>query len=215
MNTVALSGTLRQAVGTKYAAQLRREKRVPCVLYGGGKSIHFSVEETALRHIVFTPELVGVEIELDGATTLAVVQEKQFHPLTDRVIHVDFIQLDNAKEAQATLSVRLSGQPVGVRKGGKLSHTMRKVRVKGMPDKMPGHLDLNIADLDINQSISVADLKIEGLTFLAPPSDVVVAVRLTKKMEDAAAAAAGTAPAGKDAKGAPAKAAPTKAAPKK
>jgi large subunit ribosomal protein L25 len=131
------------------------------------------------------------------------------------VIHVDFIQLDNAKEAQATLSVRLSGQPVGVRKGGKLSHTMRKVRVKGMPDKMPGHLDLNIADLDINQSISVADLKIEGLTFLAQPSDVVVAVRLTKKMEDAAAAAAGTAPAGKDAKGAPAKAAATKAAPKK
>jgi len=215
MNTVALSGTLRQAVGTKYAAQLRREKRVPCVLYGGGKSIHFSVEETALRHIVFTPELVGVEIELDGATTLAVVQEKQFHPLTDRVIHVDFIQLDNAKEAQATLSVRLSGQPVGVRKGGKLSHTMRKVRVKGMPDKMPGHLDLNIADLDINQSISVGDLKIEGLTFLAPPSDVVVAVRLTKKMEDAAAAASGTAPAGKDAKGAPAKAAAPKAAPKK
>ena len=215
MNTVALSGTLRKAVGTKDAAQLRREKRVPCVLYGGGKSIHFSVEETALRHIVFTPELVGVEIELDGATTLAVVQEKQFHPLTDRVIHVDFIQLDNAKEAQATLSVRLSGQPVGVRKGGKLSHTMRKVRVKGMPDKMPGHLDLNIADLDINQSISVADLKIEGLTFLAQPSDVVVAVRLTKKMEDAAAAAAGTAPAGKDAKGAPAKAAATKAAPKK
>jgi hypothetical protein len=92
---------------------------------------------------------------------------------------------------------------------------MRKVRVKGMPDKMPGHLDLNIADLDINQSISVADLKIEGLTFLAQPSDVVVAVRLTKKMEDAAAAAAGTAPAGKDAKGAPAKAAATKAAPKK
>ncbi len=214
MNTVALSGTLRQAVGTKYAAQLRREKRVPCVLYGGGKSIHFSVEETALRHIVFTPELVGVEIELDGAKTLAVVQEKQFHPLTDRVIHVDFIQLDNAKEAQATLSVRLSGQPVGVRKGGKLSHTMRKVRVKGMPDKMPGHLDLNIADLDINQSISVADLKIEGLTFLGRPSDVVVAVRLTKKMEDAAATAAGAAPAGKDAKGAPAKAA-AKAAPKK
>ncbi len=215
MNTVALSGTLRQAVGTKYAAQLRREKRVPCVLYGGGKSIHFSVEESALRHIVFTPELVGVEIELDGATTLAVVQEKQFHPLTDRVIHVDFIQLDNAKEAQATLSVRLSGQPVGVRKGGKLSHTMRKVRVKGLPDKMPGHLDLNIADLDINQSISVADLKIEGLTFLGRPSDVVVAVRLTKKMEDAAAAAAGAAPGGKDAKGAPAKAAATKAAPKK
>ena len=203
MNTVALSGTLRQAVGTKYAAQLRREKRVPCVLYGGGESIHFSVEETALRHIVFTPELVGVEIELDGAKTLAVVQEKQFHPLTDRVLHVDFIQLDAAKEAQATLSVRLSGQPVGVRKGGKLSHTMRKVRVKGMPDKMPGHLDLNIADLDINQTISIADLKIEGLTILGRPSDVVVAVRLTKKMEDAAAAAAGTVPAGKDAKAAP------------
>lgn len=196
MNTVALSGTLRKAVGTKDAAQLRREKRVPCVLYGAGSSIHFSVEESALRHIIFTPELLGVELDVEGTKTLAVVQEKQFHPLTDRVIHVDFIQLDEKKEAQATLSVRLTGQPVGVRKGGKLAHTMRKLRVKGMPDKMPGHLELNIADLDINQTISVSDIKIDGLTLLARPNDVVVAVRMTKKQEDAAVP--GGAPAGKE-----------------
>ncbi len=205
MNTVALSGTLRKAVGTKDAAQLRREKRVPCVLYGGENTVHFSVDEAALRKVVFTPEVNGVELDIDGNKTLAMVQEKQFHPLTDRMLHIDFLLLDSSKETTATLSVRLVGQPAGVRKGGKLSQPMRKVRVKGLPSKLPGHVELNVADLDVNQSVKIADLKVDGLTFLDRPSNVVVAVKVTKKQEQAADAAA-----------APAKgAAPTKAAPGK
>ncbi len=204
MNTVALSGTLRKAVGTKDAAQLRREKRVPCVLYGGENTVHFSVDEAALRKVVFTPEVNGVELDIDGNKTLAMVQEKQFHPLTDRVMHIDFLLLDPSKETAATLSVRLVGQPAGVRKGGKLSQPMRKVRVKGLPGKLPGHLEVNVADLDVNQSVKIADLKVDGLTFIDRPSNVVVAVKMTKKEQAAEAAAA-------PAKGAaPAKAAPAK-----
>lgn len=190
MNTVALSGTLRKAVGTKDAAQLRREKRVPCVLYGGENTVHFSVDEAALRKVVFTPEVNGVELDIDGNKTLAMVQEKQFHPLTDSMLHIDFLMLDPSKETAATLSVRLVGQPVGVRKGGKLSQPMRKVRVKGLPSKLPGHLELNVADLDVNQSVKIADLKVDGLTFLDRPSNVVVAVKITKKQEQATEAAA-------------------------
>ncbi len=189
MNKVALSGTVRTATGTKDAAQLRREKRVPCVLYGSDQPVHFSVEENALRSIVFTPEVNTVEIDLEGRTVQAMLHQKQFHPVTDRVLHLDFLQVQEGKEARATLSVRLLNQPIGVRKGGKLNHNMRKLRVKGLPADIPSHLDINVEDLDINQSLRVSDLKFEGLTMLDKPGDVVVAVKMVKKKEDTAAAA--------------------------
>lgn len=210
MNKVALSGSIRNEIGTKYAAQLRREKRVPCVLYGGEKTVHFSVDEAALNKVIFTAEMNGIDLDLDGAKTLALVHQKQFHPLTDRVIHVDFMEVFENKEANALLSVRLTGQPIGVRKGGTLSHSMRKLRVKGLPSKFPQHLELNVTDLDLNGSISVGDLDFDGITMLERPNDVVVSVKVPKKVEAAADAAA--APAG-DKKAAAAPAA--KPAPKK
>ena len=191
MNKVALSGTVRTATGTKDAAQLRREKRVPCVLYGSEQPVHFSVEENALRSIVFTPEVNTVEIDLEGRTVQAMLHQKQFHPVTDRVLHLDFLQVQEGKDARATLSVRLLNQPIGVRKGGKLNHNMRKLRVKGLPDNIPSHLDVDVENLDINQSLRVSDLKYEGLTILDKPGDVVVAVKMVKKKEDPAAAAPG------------------------
>lgn len=197
MNTVTLIGTVRKEAGTKHAAQLRREKRVPCVLYGGKAAIHFSVEEAALNKLVFTPEVSGIELQLDGTTTMAMIQEKQFHPTTDRVIHVDFIELDETKPAKVRLSLRTAGQPVGVRKGGKLNQTMRKVRVKGLPADIPSHLDLDVSELDLNESVHISDLNFKGLTILERPNDVVVSVKVSKKEEkvttEAAAPAAGAA----------------------
>lgn len=183
MNKVTLSGTVRTEVGTKQAVQLRRDQRVPCVLYGGDKTIHFSVDEKALNKLVFTPEVNGIELDLDGNTTLAMISEKQFHPTTDRVLHVDFLELNDNKPARAKLAVRLQGQPVGVRKGGKLNQSMRKMRVKGLPNSIPTHLDVDIAELDINQTIRVSDLKFEGLTLLEREGDVVAAVKMVKKAE--------------------------------
>lgn len=191
MNTLALSGTLRTATGTKDAAQLRREKRVPCVLYGGEKTIHFSVEAAALRKIIFTPEVNGIEVELDGRKVLAVVQDKQFHPTTDQVTHVDFLELDENKDATTRLSLRLKGQPAGVRLGGKLSNPLRKLRVKGLPKYIPSHLELDVTELGINEAVRVSDLSFEGLTLLERPADVVVAVKMAKKKEEAAATPAG------------------------
>jgi large subunit ribosomal protein L25 len=183
MNKVALSGMVRTDIGGKHAAQLRREKRVPCVLYGGDKPVHFSVDEAALSKLVFIPEVNGVELELDGNKTLAIIQEKQFHPVTDRVLHVDFFELRDDKPASTVLSVRLQGQPIGVRKGGKLKQSLRKVRVKGLPANIPQRLDLDVTGLDVNQSVRVSDIQFEGLTLLERPSDVVVSVKLSKKVE--------------------------------
>ena len=205
MNKVTLSGTVRNATGTKNAAQLRREKRVPCVLYGGDQPVHFSVEESALRPIVFTPEVNTIEIDLDGSTVQAMMHQKQFHPTTDRVVHLDFLQVQEGKAARATLSVRLRNQPIGVRKGGVMNQPMRKLRVKGLPSQIPPHLELNVEELEINQSIKVKDLKFEGLTIMERPEDVVVAVKMVKKKEEAAAPGAPAAGAAAPAKAAPAK----------
>lgn len=212
MNKIALTGTPRTNLGTKYAAQLRRTKQVPCVLYGGANTVHFSVDEAALNKAVFTAEMNGIEIDLNGTKMLALVQQKQFHPVTDRVIHVDFVELNENKETTAALSVRLKGQPIGVRKGGNLSHNMRKLRVKGLPAKFPSHLEVNIAELDINNSIHVSDLKFEGLTLMEREDDVVVAVKMAKKQEEAVAAPGAAPAAGAAAPAAAAKAGDAKPA---
>jgi large subunit ribosomal protein L25 len=219
MNTIAISGALRPELGTKHAAQLRRAKRVPCVLYGNGAATHFSVDEAALRKVVFTPEVQGVEIDLEGRKVLAMVQEKQFHPLTDRVMHVDFMEVVEGREAKALLAIRLKGQSAGVRKGGKLTQVMRKVRVKGAPAAIPSVLEIDVTDLDLNQSLHVSDLKLPGLTALEREDAVVVSVKVPKKVEEAApAAAAAATPAAAApaaAKAGDAKAAPAKPAAKK
>lgn len=196
MNKIALSGTPRTDIGGKYAAQLRRNKQVPCVLYGGKTPVHFSVDEVALGKLVFTPELNGIELSIGGATTLAMIHEKQFHPTTDRVIHVDFLELDEKKEATATMSVRLKGQAIGVRSGGTLTQPMRKLRVKGIPTKFPTHLEVDITDLGINSSILLKDLKFDGLQLIDRAEDVVVNVKMAKKVEEAAAPGAATPAAG-------------------
>ena len=196
MNKVALSGSPRTQTGTKYAAQLRRDQRVPCVLYGGGSTVHFSVDEAELKKIVFTPEMNSIELDIEGNKTLAMVQEKQFHPTSDRVTHVDFIELKEDREARVLLSVRLNGQPAGVREGGKLSQIKRKLLVKGLPANIPQHLDVDVTELKLNGTVHVNDLKYKGITFLERPMDVVASVKLPKKVEEAVAVTAGAPAAG-------------------
>lgn len=209
MKKVEFTGTLRTTQGTKGAAQLRRAKLVPCVLYGGESPIHFSLEEAPLNKLVHTPDVYRIELDIDGKKHMAMMAEKQFHPVSDRLLHLDFIELNEAKEARVTLSLRLVGQSPGVRKGGKLSQPLRKLTVKGLPGVLPEHLEYDVNNLEIGDSIRVRDLKFPGLTVLERSTDVVVAVKMPKKVEEAATAtpAAGAA--------APAAAAAAKPAAKK
>ncbi len=202
MKKVELTAAPRTIEGTKGAAALRRAKRIPCVLYGGQETVHFSVDEAAVNKVVFSPDAYRFEIELDGTKRLAQLHEKQFDPLSDRILHLDFLEMSESKPAKVSLSLRLSGQSSGVRKGGKLSQPMRKLRVKGLPAALPEHLDLDITELEVGQSIRVRDLKFAGLEVAEKATDVVVTVKAPKKEKEKEAEAAG--------KGAPAKAAAKK-----
>lgn len=202
MKKVELTAAPRTIEGTKGAAALRRAKRIPCVLYGGQETVHFSVDEAIISKVVFSPDAHRFEIDLDGTKRLAQLHEKQFDPLSDRILHLDFLEMNESKPAKVSLSLRLSGQSTGVRKGGKLSQPMRKLRVKGLPAALPEHLDLDITELEVGQSIRVRDLKFAGLEVAEKATDVVVTVKAPKKEKEKEAEAPG--------KGAPAKAAAKK-----
>lgn len=196
MKKVEITATKRTTEGTKGAANLRRAKRVPCVMYGGAETLHFSVEESALRKLVFTPEAYRIEIDIDGNKRTALLHDKQFHPVSDAIIHCDFVEMSENKEAKVSLAVKLIGQAPGVKKGGVLSQPLRKLRVRGLPSALPEHLDVDVNGLELNHSIHVSDLKFPGITIAERPTDVVASVRMAKKEEEAApAASATTAPA--------------------
>jgi large subunit ribosomal protein L25 len=188
MKKVTLSGTKRSASGTSAAQQIRRAGQVPCVLYGGTAPLHFSIERKAVEKVIYTPETYRIELDVDGQKTMALLKETQFDPVKDHPIHVDFLEMHEAKEVVVSLHVRLNGQPAGVRAGGKLSQPFRKLRVKGLPDALPEHLDVDVAPLALGESIRIRDLAFQGLSILERATDVVAAVKMAKKEEVAAVA---------------------------
>jgi large subunit ribosomal protein L25 len=156
MKSVELIGTKRPSKGTPGAKAVRRNKQVPCVLYGGKDVLHFSVDERALGKIVHSPNAFSVSLNIDGEKRNALLHDKQFQPVTDAVLHADFLETTADREARVSLSVRLKGQSAGVRQGGKLTQTMRKVRVKGMPEAdCPRLIELDITDLELGHSLHV------------------------------------------------------------
>lgn len=207
MKNVEIIGTKRGSTGTTGAQQLRRNKLVPCVLYGGKDVIHFSVEERALDKIVHSPLAHRVDLNIDGEKRTAVLKAKQFQPVTDAVIHADFLEAADGKDARVSMTVRLKGQSAGVRKGGKLNQPMRKLRVKGLTDALPEVIELDVTAMELGDSIHVRDIKLPGVTLLDKPEDVVVSVKAVKKAAEAPVAAAAAAT--------PAAAAPAAAADKK
>ena len=206
MKTLTINGTKRTELGTKGAALLRRSEQVPCVLYGGQAPIHFSAPEKEFRHLVYTPDIHTVEINLDGNKYIAIKQDIQFHRVTDRILHVDFLELVKGKTIKMELPVRTVGAAPGVRAGGKLIKKLRFLTARGEADKFPEAIEVNLENLQIGDTIRVKDLSHEGLEFLNNENATIVGVRITRNVE-----AAADAPAGKDAK----KEAPKKEAAKK
>lgn len=203
MKNVELIGTKREANGTTGAKEVRRQKLVPCVLYGGPDILHFSVEARALDKVVHSPSAHRIALNIDGEQRVALLHDKQFQPVTDEVIHADFMEVVPGKEARLSMTVRLKGQSAGVRKGGKLNQSMRNLRVKGRPEDMPEVIELDITKLDVGEQLRVRDIQLPGITLLEKPHDVVVSVKMAKK--SAADAAAEADAAGADKKAEPAK----------
>lgn len=189
MKSVAISGSLRTNVGKKDAKGLRTSGMVPCVLYGGTEQVKFAVEERAFKTLVYTPDVHIVELELGGKKHNAIMKELQLHPVTDKILHVDFLEVVAGKAVTIELPVRFEGTAPGVRNGGKLLRKMRKIAVRGPVEKLPDALTIDVSKMEIGDAVRVGDIKIDGLTLLDKPNITIVAVRVTRNAVEEPSAA--------------------------
>ena len=181
MKSITINGSKRESVGKKVTKALRNAGQVPCVLYGGDKSVHFSAAELAFSKLVYTPNAHTVVIELEGGETYnAILQDIQFHPVTDRILHVDFYQVFENKEITMDIPVNYIGNPRGVRNGGVLRKNKRSLRVKALPGNLPDYIDANIEDLKIGNKLYITKLATDDYTFMHPDNTVVCLVRRSR-----------------------------------
>ncbi|PIF43593.1 large subunit ribosomal protein L25 [Chryseobacterium sp. 52] len=180
MKSITIQGTKRESVGKKSTKALRDAELVPCVVYGGETPLNFSAEERAFKGLVYTPEAHTVSIELDGNTIPAVLQDIQFHPITDKILHVDFYQLSDDKPVVMEVPVRLIGRSKGVVAGGVLRQSFRKLKVKAIPANLPDEVVVDVTSLKIGNKLYVGGLKAEGFSFVHPDNAVVVAVKMSR-----------------------------------
>jgi large subunit ribosomal protein L25 len=186
MKVAQLSGSSRANVGKKDAKALRDAGQVPCVLYGQGTQTHFSVKDITIEKMVYNPDVFQFELDVDGKKTKAIIQEIQQHPVTDKIMHVDFLELDDKKPVKVALPVRLTGSSRGVMAGGKLMQVFRRLKVVGLPGELPDAITIDITKLRIGQSVRVGDLETEGLKFVDAKNAVVVAVKMARGASKAA-----------------------------
>ena len=189
MKTASLSGSPREGVGKKDAAELRAKGQVPGVLYGGSEQVHFHVNEVQLNKLVFTPDTYRLAFEVGGTTYDCVVQDIQFHPVTDRIVHLDLLQVFADKAIRVKLPVTTSGASLGVRNGGRLHVVYRRLPVIGLADQIPESVDVDISPLDIGESIRVADISVDGCQVPLNDSAVVLGIKRTRAAMSAAAGA--------------------------
>lgn len=180
MKSVSIQGSKRESVGKKATKALRNAGLVPCVVYGGDEPIHFSAPELAFKNLVYTPDAHTVEIELDGVTVQAILQDIQFHPVTDRILHIDFYQIFEGKEVTMNIPVHFTGNSKGVRNGGVLRKTNRVLRVKALPKDLPDFLEADITNLKIGNKLYIGELPQENITIMHPDNTVVCQVRTSR-----------------------------------
>ncbi|MCJ8211643.1 50S ribosomal protein L25/general stress protein Ctc [Mucilaginibacter sp. RS28] len=185
MKSIAISGSPRENVGKRDAKALRYQGLVPAVLYGGATQTHFSVAEADLKPVVYTPDVQLIDIEVAGTTTQAIIQDIQFHPLTERIIHVDFLQLNENKPVAIEIPIRLTGTSPGVKMGGKLVQKLRKLRVKGLPKDHVDTIDVSIEGLEVGKSVRVGDVKLENLVITNAVEDTIVSVTTSRALRQA------------------------------
>jgi len=181
MKSITINGSKRESVGKKATKALRNAGQVPCVVYGGDQPVHFSATELAFSQLVYTPNAHTVVIVLDNGDKLdAVLQDLQFHPVTDRILHVDFYQLFEDKEIAMDIPVRLNGNSKGVKNGGVLRKNNRKLRVKALPTNLPDTIEIDITPLKIGDKVYVGDLDQEKYRFLHTDNTVVCQIKTAR-----------------------------------
>jgi large subunit ribosomal protein L25 len=180
MKAISLSGSLRENVGKKDAKAIRNAGRVPCVLYGNGVQTHFSVDSIALGKVVYSPDVYQVELDINGTKTRAIIQELQQNPITDRITHVDFLELTDNKTVKVALPVRTKGVSPGVIRGGKMQQVYRRLQMVGLPKDLPADVTLDISELEIGDAIRVKHVVVPNVTILDPANSVVVSIKMSR-----------------------------------
>ena len=197
MKSIEIKGSLRTDIGKKATRELRKNNGVPCVLYGVKKdenglpvATHFYVPTEGLRKLVYTPNIYLVNLDIDGTVVTAIMKDLQFHPVTDAILHVDFLQVEENKAIAMEVPVQLEGLAEGVRAGGKLALQIRKLKVKATYNAIPERLVIDVTPLGLGKTIKVGELNYEGLELMNAKDAVVCAVKLTRAARGAQAAAA-------------------------
>lgn len=180
MKAITIQGQKRESVGKKSTKALRDAELVPCVVYGGKEPLHFSTEEKSFKNLVYTPEAHTVSIELNGETISAVLQDIQFHPITDKILHADFYQLSADKPVIMEVPVKVTGRAKGVVAGGALRQSYRKLKVKAVPANLPDEIVVDVTPLKIGNKLYVGDIKNENYSFMHPDNAVIVAVKMSR-----------------------------------
>lgn len=189
MKTFELKGEAREVVGKKSSKAFRKESKVPAVIYGGenAEAIHFSVTNSDVRKLIYTPEIFLVDLTIDSNNYKAILKDIQFHPVTDEVLHLDFLHVFENKPIVIDVPVVLDGLAEGVKAGGKLSLDLRKLKVKALYNKVPEKVHIDVTSLTLGKSVQVGDLNFEGLELLNAKNAVVCRVQLTRAARGLAA----------------------------
>ncbi len=176
MKTISISAESRSELGKKSTRELRKADHVPCVMYGGAEVIHFHAHENDFRHVVYTPNAFIIELSINGQKHNAVMQELQFHPVTDKLNHIDFVEVSDDKPVTMEIPINLVGAAIGIKNGGKPRQRRRVLKVRGLIKDLPDTLDIDINDVEIGDVIKIGDLSYENLEILDPARSMIYAV---------------------------------------
>jgi len=185
MKSIAISGSLRENVGKRDAKELRYQSLVPAVLYGGATQTHFSVSAADLKPVIYTPVVHFIDLDIAGTKAQAIIKDIQFHPLTEEILHVDFLQLNEQKPVTIEIPIRLTGTSPGVKMGGKLVQKLRKLRVKALPKDHVDNIDVSIEGLEVGKSVRVRDIQVPNLTITNAAEDTIVSVTTSRALRQA------------------------------
>jgi large subunit ribosomal protein L25 len=186
MKTVVIKGQKRETIGKKETKKLRAQEIVPAVLYGGEEVVHFAIPFSELRQLVYTPNVYLIDIDIDGTTYKALMQDIQWHAVEEKILHIDFLMIQDGKPIKIDIPVAVSGLAKGITMGGKLSINLRRLKVKALAKDLPDSITVDVTELVIGQSIKVSEVSIENVELLDTKSNVIVSVNITRAAKSAA-----------------------------
>jgi len=193
MNSIEVKGEARPGLGKKATKAVRNEEAIPCVLYGKSDVVHFQTTASALRHLIFSGDFKIVDLAIGADNTKAILKDVQFHPVNEKIMHVDFLKLYDGVPVKVDLPLKIQGASPGVKVGGKMIQNIRKIKVKTLPEKLVDELFIDISSLELGQSLRVKDIiAIEGIEVLQNSSIPVVTIEIPRALRSATAAATTT-----------------------